>query len=170
MDEREHRIRERAHRLWEEEGRPDGRADQHWFAAKEMIAIEESQATTLRPIDDGMDAEPIEALVNAGEFPTLTDQGEAQIPHAPGTPEGGEIPPPHVDKPAKAAAKAADEAKPGKTVAKPAPAKPAPAKPAAKAPAAKTEGSVKPVAAASAKPPAEKPAASAKAPGKKMPV
>ncbi|MBS7707266.1 DUF2934 domain-containing protein [Chelatococcus asaccharovorans] len=30
MDEREHRIRERAHRLWEEEGRPEGRAERHW--------------------------------------------------------------------------------------------------------------------------------------------
>jgi hypothetical protein len=30
------------------------------------------------------DGEPIEALENEGEFPTLTDQGEQEIPHRPG--------------------------------------------------------------------------------------
>ncbi|MCK0208679.1 DUF2934 domain-containing protein [Starkeya koreensis] len=82
MDEREHRIRERAHRLWEEEGRPDGRADSHWFQAKEIVAIEEGRPEAFRPVDAAeAPPEPIEALTNAGEFPTLTDQGEMQIPH-----------------------------------------------------------------------------------------
>ena len=82
MDDREHRIRQRAHRLWEEEGRPDGRAEAHWFQAKEIVAVEESFDATLLPADTGVDViEPIEALTNAGEFPTLTDQGEMQIPH-----------------------------------------------------------------------------------------
>lgn len=84
MEEREQRIRERAHRLWEEEGRPDGRADDHWFQAKEIVAIEEGRPEMLKPIGEaGEPAEPIEALVNAGEFPTLTDQGEMQIPRHP---------------------------------------------------------------------------------------
>lgn len=30
----EHRIRLRAYEIWEEEGRPDGRADEHWMMAK----------------------------------------------------------------------------------------------------------------------------------------
>ncbi|MCJ8142238.1 DUF2934 domain-containing protein [Ancylobacter sp. A5.8] len=34
MDQREQEIRERAYRLWEQEGRPDGRADQHWRMAQ----------------------------------------------------------------------------------------------------------------------------------------
>jgi hypothetical protein len=32
------------------------------------------------PIDAGNDAEPMEALENTGEFPTLTDQGEQRNP------------------------------------------------------------------------------------------
>lgn len=84
MDEREERIRERAHRLWEEEGRPDGRAEDHWFQAKEIVALEDGHDEALKPIGSGGEpAEPIEALTNAGEFPTLTDQGEMQPPHLP---------------------------------------------------------------------------------------
>ncbi|WP_081718334.1 DUF2934 domain-containing protein [Lutibaculum baratangense] len=37
MDERERRIRERAHALWEEEGRPEGRHDAHWERARQEI-------------------------------------------------------------------------------------------------------------------------------------
>jgi len=33
----EQMIAERAHELWEEEGRPEGRAEIHWFAAKEEL-------------------------------------------------------------------------------------------------------------------------------------
>jgi len=84
MDEREERIRERAHRLWEEEGRPDGRAEDHWFQAKEIVALEDGHDEALKPIGSGGEpVEPIEALTNAGEFPTLTDQGEMQPPHLP---------------------------------------------------------------------------------------
>lgn len=84
MDEREDRIRARAHRLWEDEGRPDGRADDHWFQAKEIVAVEEGRPEAFKPVDAAeAPPEPIEALTNAGEFPTLTDQGEMQIPHRP---------------------------------------------------------------------------------------
>lgn len=84
MDEREERIRERAHRLWEEEGRPDGRAEDHWFQAKEIVALEDGHDETLKPIGSPDEpVEPIEALTNAGEFPTLTDQGEMHPPHLP---------------------------------------------------------------------------------------
>lgn len=95
MDEREHRIRERAHRLWEEEGRPAGRADSHWFQAREIVAIEEGRPEAFKPVDAAeAPPEPIEARPNAGEFPTLTDQGEMQIPHRP-TPDAGDAPDPN---------------------------------------------------------------------------
>jgi hypothetical protein len=45
--------------------------------ATELIAIEENQLLTLKPV--GRAGEPVEprlAVENAGEFPTLTDQGE----------------------------------------------------------------------------------------------
>ncbi|MPT24170.1 MAG: DUF2934 domain-containing protein [Starkeya sp.] len=85
MDERDDTIRARAHQLWEQEGRPEGRAEDHWVQAKEILAIEEGRPETLLSVEETASppVEPIEALTNAGEFPTLTDQGEMQIPHRP---------------------------------------------------------------------------------------
>jgi hypothetical protein len=88
-DERalEERIRQRAYRLWHQEGCPQGRADVHWDQAAELIAIEDNQHTAMEPVpnpDDlgpnGEPIEPIAAVENAGEFPTLTDQGEQTYP------------------------------------------------------------------------------------------
>jgi hypothetical protein len=83
MDDFEERVRLRAYRLWQEEGCPEGRADVHWDEARELVAIEENQKLTLKPIagnygPTGEPIEPIEAVENAGEFPSLTDQGEKQ--------------------------------------------------------------------------------------------
>lgn len=86
MDEREQRIREKAFQLWLEEGQPQGQHERHWELASELVAIEESQKDTTIPLDEvpaGEPVEPIEALENAGEFPTMTDQGEMEIPHFP---------------------------------------------------------------------------------------
>ena len=38
--DREDRVRERAHRLWEEEGRPEGRHHQHWQRACNEVDAE----------------------------------------------------------------------------------------------------------------------------------
>ncbi len=91
--DRDDKIRARAYQLWEEEGRPEGRAEQHWYTARESLAVEESQETTYLPIDTGTNPEPIEAVENAGEFPTLTDQGELRIPHRVDQDEGASTPP-----------------------------------------------------------------------------
>lgn len=81
--ERDKRIRERAYQIWTEEGCPEGREDAHWEMAEELVAIEESQAlaTEPNPVAQeqggvGEPVEPIEAVENQGDFPTLTDQGE----------------------------------------------------------------------------------------------
>jgi len=77
------RIREKAFHLWVEQGKPDGRAEDNWNLARELIAIEDGQMTTTHPVSQehlGEPVEPIEALENEGEFPTMTDQGEMQIP------------------------------------------------------------------------------------------
>lgn len=81
MDERdiEGRIRERAHRIWEEAGRPDGKDTEHWELARFAIAQADAQAGMLRRIEIP-DSEPVLAVANQGEFPTLTDQGEQQNP------------------------------------------------------------------------------------------
>jgi hypothetical protein len=49
MEKREERIRNRAYRLWEQEGRPDGRAEAHWEAAAELVAIEENETAPAAP-------------------------------------------------------------------------------------------------------------------------
>ncbi|MEW6254538.1 MAG: DUF2934 domain-containing protein [Pseudomonadota bacterium] len=85
MSPDEQRIRARAYQLWEEEGRPEGRAESHWTQAREIIALEDNASVARRPLasDEADQAEPIEALTNLGEFPTLTDQGEMQPPVMP---------------------------------------------------------------------------------------
>jgi hypothetical protein len=85
--DRERRIRERAYRLWQEEGCPAGRSDVHWDMASELVAIEDNQKLATEPVPSpdalgptGEPIEPIEAVENAGEFPTMTDQGEQTYP------------------------------------------------------------------------------------------
>jgi hypothetical protein len=82
MDSFEERVRQRAYRMWVEEGCPEGRSDVHWDKARELVAIEDGQKLTTKPAprgeQGGEPVEPIEAVENAGEFPTLTDQGEKQ--------------------------------------------------------------------------------------------
>jgi hypothetical protein len=79
-DDLEKKIRERAHRMWLDEGQPVGKAEAHWELAKIAIALEDARPQMQRPVASGT-SEPIDAWVNQGEFPTLTDQGEQ---HAPG--------------------------------------------------------------------------------------
>jgi len=75
----ETRIRERAHRIWLDEGRPEGKAESHWELAKMAVALEDAQPQMLKPIETPT-SEPIEVWVNQAEFPTLTDQGEQRAP------------------------------------------------------------------------------------------
>jgi hypothetical protein len=53
MNDHDERIRQRAHEIWEEEGRPEGREYSHWLRARaEILAAEdESRAKTDRPSD-----------------------------------------------------------------------------------------------------------------------
>ena len=89
MGDWEKRVRERAYKLWQEEGCPEGREDVHWEKARELVAIEDNIDVTLKPIprpdELGPHGEPVEPLgpaENTGEAPTLVDQGEeATIPH-----------------------------------------------------------------------------------------
>jgi hypothetical protein len=76
-DHLEERIRTRAHQLWREEGRPDGRAEVHWEQARILVAIEDDR-TSLKPVTPEQ-PEPAEVMKNLGEFPTATtDQGDRQ--------------------------------------------------------------------------------------------
>jgi hypothetical protein len=78
--EREARIRERAYRMWEENGRPHGRDVEFWERARELVGMEESRgagqiAPSSNPSPGVDEAELQEKL---GEFPGQTDQGEKQ--------------------------------------------------------------------------------------------
>ena len=42
MDDREKRVREIAYFIWEQEGRPEGQADRHWQAAREIVELQDA--------------------------------------------------------------------------------------------------------------------------------
>jgi hypothetical protein len=46
------------------------------------IALEDAQPYMQKPVEAPV-AEPVNAWLNQGEFPTLTDQGEQQVPAHP---------------------------------------------------------------------------------------
>ncbi len=83
---RQQRIRERAYHLWEADGRPDGRQDEFWERASELVGMEESAGAAELPNPatvPGADPDrmqPIEEAAiqeNLGEFPDrLADQGD----------------------------------------------------------------------------------------------
>ncbi|GES40964.1 DUF2934 family protein [Rhizobium sp. ERR 922] len=52
MDDDEAKRRERAYRIWEEEGRPDGRDLDHWQRAEEQHQETEREAET-SPVSKG---------------------------------------------------------------------------------------------------------------------
>lgn len=105
MSKEDKRVMARARELWQQAGGSAAGPDAYVGRARELIAIEEHEKDTLKPVgakaresvedmplasDDvlGSEGEPIEptlAVENEGEFPTLTDQGEGeQVPHRPG--------------------------------------------------------------------------------------
>jgi hypothetical protein len=59
-DNRQERIRRRAHAIWEQAGRPDGAHQQHWDQAAAEIDGEESRpkAKTARPKAPARPKEP----------------------------------------------------------------------------------------------------------------
>ncbi len=61
------RIRRRAHAIWEREGRPDGRQQEHWAQARREIEAEERTA----PPRAAADASP----TPAAPAPTAPDGG-----------------------------------------------------------------------------------------------
>lgn len=48
-DDRQERIRQRAHAIWEREGRGDGRHERHWHQATSEIDAEDAAGAAARP-------------------------------------------------------------------------------------------------------------------------
>jgi hypothetical protein len=62
-DDREHRIRQRAHEIWEREGRPSGRDREHWERAK-------------RDVDSGLDkADPLGSHTSEDQGSQASESG-----------------------------------------------------------------------------------------------
>lgn len=89
--EREQRVRERAYRLWEQDGRPHGRDVEYWERARELVGMEESAGAGLLPnpqnhAESARETGVEEASIqeNLGEFPDrFADQGEVRPTPAP---------------------------------------------------------------------------------------
>jgi hypothetical protein len=60
------RIRARAHALWEQEGRPEGRSEEHWQRACQELAEEDERPATG---GRGADLVPEPEHVHEGENP-----------------------------------------------------------------------------------------------------
>ncbi len=90
FDRLDQRVRERARRLWEEEGRPNVPEETYLDKARELVAIEDNEPLTHEPIgeytSDSAGREPVEEIpfaVKTGDVPTLRDQGEEQTTPSP---------------------------------------------------------------------------------------
>jgi hypothetical protein len=60
----EHHIRQRAYEIWEREGRPDGRQDEHWAQARREI---EADSPALSPAAEALeDASPTVTAPDVG--------------------------------------------------------------------------------------------------------
>lgn len=68
-DDREPRIRAQAYRIWEEEGRPDGRAERHWREAERRVAAEDAGGSP--PADPLRNPELIPPAEDV-EYPAIT--------------------------------------------------------------------------------------------------
>jgi hypothetical protein len=76
--DRERRIRQRALDLWREAGQPAAGPEAYEEEAAARIGLEAAPGAGTVPLERSHDRgpEPLVAVENQGEFPTLTDQGE----------------------------------------------------------------------------------------------
>jgi hypothetical protein len=89
MQNRESRIRERAHRIWESEGRPDHQGERHWKAAEQAIDEEDRAASAPRSV--GAEDENRETALKSAEGRTPVVGGTA--PEAEERPTASKTPP-----------------------------------------------------------------------------
>lgn len=100
----EARVRERAHRLWEAEDRPAGRALVHWFEAERQLREEEPGG-----LDSDRAQPPAEALRNPELIPPADD------PEYPAITGPEELPPEVPRRAMLDPAEIVDDAEPGTT-------------------------------------------------------
>ncbi|KVN44440.1 hypothetical protein WT12_23315 [Burkholderia territorii] len=86
--EREAQVRERAYRLWEADGAPEGKADDYWLRAEQLIDAEEGSAASTDGRDD---ADADDAALSAATRP-LEQSAKRRIPGEP-LQDAGAVPP-----------------------------------------------------------------------------
>lgn len=69
QESREQKIRDRAHRLWEAEGRPEGRGHEHWLEAERQVLAEEAAGAS----PSAPDEPPADPLRNPELIPPAED-------------------------------------------------------------------------------------------------
>ena len=83
--DRDERIRQRAHEIWERDGRPHGRHDEHWQRAREEIEAEALQMDSMK----GVSADPAQdspAPKRRGR-PAKSDTPDAAVDGEPSAPK-----------------------------------------------------------------------------------
>jgi hypothetical protein len=87
-DDLENRIRRRAYQIWEREGRPEGREEDHWKLASEEIAIEDNHRQALKPNPSGGGDDTAERTEPVEPLLSVETQTEGIAPAGqPGTPQ-----------------------------------------------------------------------------------
>lgn len=82
-DDRHNRIRQRAHEIWEQEGRPDGSHERHWRQAESEVTAADAKAaqkpaTARKPAASARTAEPAAAAKPATEKATAAPKPTAK--------------------------------------------------------------------------------------------
>jgi hypothetical protein len=74
----EDRIHQRAHEIWEREGRPDGRHDEHWAQARREIEAE-GGAASARPVAPDGNSPTLTAPNGGGSTPAEAAAATAAV-------------------------------------------------------------------------------------------
>ena len=86
----EDRIRRRAHAIWEHEGRPEGREQEHWAQARQEIEAEQSSPSSqaAAPGASPTPATPDDGGTNPGKATTVGAPRNAErVPSEPPPPD-----------------------------------------------------------------------------------
>ena len=92
-DDLEQRIRQRAYRLWIEEGQPQGKPEAHWELARIAIALEDAKPQMQRPIA-GPTAEPVDAWRTRASFRPSPIKASSMLPANGSIPTAEAVDPP----------------------------------------------------------------------------
>lgn len=75
MSDKEDLIRDRAHAIWEREGRPEGAGDRHWEQARAEIAAEADPIGTTDTLEDTALTSALATQDDPGADSVLADAG-----------------------------------------------------------------------------------------------